>query len=69
LWNQQIQTYRTIPSNKPDIIIRDKEKGTCMVIDVAISGNRNVIKNEAEKILKYEDLTIEIQCMWNVKKR
>jgi len=40
-----------------------------MVIDVAISGNRNVIKNEAEKILKYEDLTIEIQCMWNVKKR
>jgi hypothetical protein len=33
----------------------------------AISGDRNVIKKEAEKILKYEDLTIEIQCMWNVK--
>jgi hypothetical protein len=26
-----------------------------------------VIKKEAEKILKYEDLTIEIECMWNVK--
>jgi len=26
-----------------------------------------VIKKEAEKILKYKDLTIEIQCMWNVK--
>jgi len=26
-----------------------------------------VIKNEAEKILKYKDLTIEIQHMWNVK--
>jgi len=38
-----------------------------MLIDVAISGNRNVIKKEAEKILKYKDLTIEIQCMWNVK--
>jgi hypothetical protein len=25
-----------------------------MLIDVAISGDRNVIKNEAEKILKYE---------------
>jgi hypothetical protein len=24
LWNQQIQTDRTIPINKPDIIIRDK---------------------------------------------
>ena len=26
-----------------------------------------MIKNEAEKILKYKDLTIEIQRMWNVK--
>jgi len=29
--------------------------------------DRNVIKKEAEKILKYKDLTIEIQRMWNVK--
>ena len=61
LWNQQVQTDRTIPSNKPDIIIRDNEKGTCMLIDVAISGDRNVIKKEAEKVLKYTELTIEIQ--------
>ena len=57
------QTERTIPNNKPDIIICDNEKGTCMLIDAAISGDRNVIKKEAEKILKYKDLTIEIQCM------
>ena len=56
-----------IPNNKLDIIIRDNEKGTCMLIDVAISGDRNLIKKEAEKILQYEDLTIEIQRMWNVK--
>jgi hypothetical protein len=61
LWNQQVQTDRTIPINKPDTIIRDNEKGTCMLIDVAISGDRNVIKQEAKKILKYKDLTIEIQ--------
>jgi hypothetical protein len=40
-----------------------------MLTDVAISGDSNVIKNEAEKILKYKDLTIEIHCMWNVKQR
>jgi len=36
-----------------------------VLIEVAISGDRNVIKKEAEKILKY--FTIEIQRMWNVK--
>jgi hypothetical protein len=45
------------------IIIRGLEKRTCMLIDVAISGDRNVIKKEAEKMLKYKDLTIEIQPM------
>ena len=38
-----------------------------MLIDVAISGDRNVIKKEAEKILKYKVLTIEIHRMWKVK--
>jgi stalled ribosome rescue protein Dom34 len=38
-----------------------------MLIDVAIPGDRNVIKKEADKILKYKDLIIEIQRMWNVK--
>jgi len=37
-----------------------------MLIEVAIS-DRNVIKKEADKILKYKDLTIEIQRMWNIK--
>jgi len=44
LWNQQVQTDRTILNNKPGTIIRDNEKGTCMLIDVVISGDRYVIK-------------------------
>jgi hypothetical protein len=38
-----------------------------MFIDVAIPGDRNVIKKDSEKILKYVNLITEIQCMWNVK--
>ena len=38
-----------------------------MLIDVAVLGDRNVIEKAAEKILKYKDLTTEIQRMWNVK--
>jgi len=44
----KIQTDRTIPNNKPDII-RDNEKGTCTLIDVAISGDRNVIKKKPRR--------------------
>jgi len=33
---------------------------------VAILGDRNVIKKEAERIIKYKNLTREIQRMWNV---
>jgi hypothetical protein len=40
-----------------------------MLMDVTISGDRNVIQKEAEMILKYTDLTIKIQRMWNVNAR
>jgi hypothetical protein len=29
LWNQQVQTDRTIPNNRPDIIIRDNVNRCC----------------------------------------
>ena len=62
-----MQTDRTIPNKHPDNIIHDNKHGTCVVIDVAIPGDRNLIKKKYEKILKYKDLKIEIKCMWNVK--
>ena len=52
LWNQQVRTDRTISNNKPDIIVRDNENRTCILIDVAISADSNVIEKEAEKIVE-----------------
>jgi len=52
LLNQQVQADSTIPNNKPDIIISDNGKRICMLIDAAISGDRNVIRKQAKKILK-----------------
>ena len=43
------------------------KKEICMLIDVAITGDGNVIGKETGKILNYIDLIIEIQCMWNFK--
>jgi hypothetical protein len=62
-----VQSDRTIPNNDPDIIMSDNVKETCTLIVVAISEDRNVIKKEAEEILKCRDLTIETEYMWNVK--
>jgi hypothetical protein len=56
-----VQTDKTIANNKPDIIMRNNDNGTCMLIDVSIYGDRNVIKSEGEKILKYKSLTVEAE--------
>jgi len=50
------------------IIIRGNEKKG-MLIDVAISVGKNLVKKEAEKTLKYKDLTTDMQHTWNVKKQ
>ena len=65
--NLQVKTDRTIPNNKPNIIIRNNEKGTHVLTDAEISGDRNVIKKKVKMILKYKDLAIEIQLVGNVK--
>jgi len=51
LWNQPVRAERTIPNNKPNITICDNKKGTCMLIDIAIPGNRNAIKKEATTVV------------------
>jgi len=63
-----VRTDTTIPDNKPDIAMRGNEKGRYMLIYVAKSGDRNVIK-KGDKVLKYKDITLQIQRLWNVKIR
>lgn len=50
LWNQQLKTDINIPNHKPHNINRKNENEKSLLID--ISGNTNVIKKEAEEILK-----------------
>ena len=50
LWNQQVRTDRTIPNNKPDIIINDNEKGTYMLIDAVFPKYVQEMGREGFKI-------------------
>ena len=65
LWDMQVHTDKTIKANKPDIIIKDKQEKTCMLIDMAIPSDRNTSVKVAEKLSKY--LEIEITKMWGLK--
>jgi hypothetical protein len=48
-------------ANRPDIIIKNQKDKTCLLIDVAIPSDKNVIQKEAEKKLKYKNLSIEFR--------
>jgi hypothetical protein len=67
LCNQYVETFGTIPNTEPNITVRDSEGGACMLIDVAISGDKNVVMREADKILKCREFVIEIKRMFNAK--
>jgi hypothetical protein len=67
LWNQGVKTDRKVLANSPHIIIKNKKDKICLLIDVAIPSDRNVIQKLPEKKLKYKTLSIEIQRIWNIK--
>jgi hypothetical protein len=41
-------------ANRPDLIIKNKKNKTCLLIDVAIPSDKNVIQKEAENKLTYK---------------
>jgi hypothetical protein len=67
LWNQGVQTDREVLADRPDIIIKNKKDKIFLLIDVAIPLDRNIIKKESENKLKYKNLNVEIQKVWNMK--
>jgi hypothetical protein len=62
-----MQTDREVLANRPDIIIKNKTDKTCLLTDIAIPSDKNVIQKKAEKKLTYKNISIEIQRMWNMK--
>ena len=55
-----IQTEAKIDHNKPDILLLDKKKKTCFIIDVACPFDTWIGKKEREKVEYYTDLKFEI---------
>ena len=67
LRNQGVHTDGEVTASKSNIIIKNKKEKTCVLIDVAIPADRNVMQKVAEKKLKSKTLCRERQRMWNAK--
>ena len=67
LWDFLFQTDRQIEHRKPDIVVLDKTKNTCLIIDVAIPGDQRIALKEVEKIMNYAELKVELERMWKTK--
>ena len=67
LWDFAIQTDKEMEHRRPDVIVSDKEKRECKIIDLAVSGDQNIKVKELKKIAKYQDLRSQVQKLWDVK--
>jgi len=54
---------REVTANRPEVIIKNKKEKKCILIDVAVPSDRNVVQKEAENKLKYKILYVEIKRM------
>jgi hypothetical protein len=42
-------THREVTANRPDVVIKYKKENICILIYLAIPGDKKVIQNESEK--------------------
>ena len=66
LWDFNIQTDHLIPARRPDLIIINKKKRTCKVVDFAVPADHRIKQKECEKKDKYLDLARERKKLWNM---
>ena len=59
LWDFETQTDHLTPARRPDLVIVNKKKRTCRMIDCAVPVDQRVKIKENEKKDKYVDLARE----------
>ena len=62
-----IQTDHLISARRPDLIIINKKKRICKIVDFAVPADHRIKLKECEKGDKYLDLARELKKLWNMK--
>ena len=67
LWDFETQTDHLILARRPDLVIVNKKKRTCQIVDYAVSANHTVKLKKSEKNDKYLDIARELKKLRNMK--
>ena len=66
LWDFGIHTDHLISARRPGLVIINKKKRTCKVVDFAVPADHKIKLKECEKRDKYLDLARELKKLWNM---
>ena len=66
-WDFDIQTDHLILTRRPDLIIINKKKRICKIVDFAVLADHRIKLKECKKKDKYYDLARELKKLWNMK--
>ena len=66
LWDFDIRTDHLISARRPDLIMINKKKRTCKIVDFAVPADHRIKLKECEKKDKYLDLARELKKLWNM---
>ena len=67
LWDFDIHTDHLISDRRPGLIIINKMKRTCKIVDFAVPADNRIKLKEYEKKDNYLDLARELKKLWNLK--
>ena len=67
LWDFDIHTDHLISARRPDLIIINKKKRICKIVDIAFLADHRIKLKECEKKDKYLNLARELKKKWNMK--
>ena len=66
LWDFDIHTDQLISVRRPDLIIVNKKKRTCKIVDFAVPAEHRIKLKECEKKDRYLDFARELKKLWNM---
>ena len=64
-WDMHVHTVPQVKNNKPDIVLWDKLKKTCHIIDVCVPLDQNVHVQEKTKIDTYTPLSVNLRRLYS----